>query len=189
LEELKIVIAGFGGQGVVLAGNLIARGCMIEGLNVTGMVSYGVEMRGGTANSTVIISDGKIASPVVDRPGAAIILNQPSLDKFEPKMEPGSVMIVNTTLVKRAVERDELDVLGLAATKIAKELGSEKVANIVALGAFLAKTNVLKKESVLKAVKDLFTQKKPDLVELNLKAFEAGFRGAESELSSGVNGV
>lgn len=188
MSELKIVIAGFGGQGVVLAGNLIARGCMIESRNVTGMVSYGVEMRGGTANSTVIVSDERIASPVVGRPGAAIILNQPSLDKFEPVIEDGGAVVINTSLVKRSVERNDLDVFEIAATNIARELGSERFANIVALGAFIAKTRVLEKESVLQAVKDLFNQKKPELVKVNVQAFERGFGMVEQEAASGVKG-
>ena len=97
--ETKIIIAGFGGQGIVLVGNLIARGALIEGKNVTGMVAYGAEMRGGTAYATVVVSDEEIACPFVEYPDAAIVLNRPSLEKFEPVVVPGGLVLVNTSLV------------------------------------------------------------------------------------------
>ncbi len=108
-RETRIVIAGFGGQGVVVAGNILARGCVIEDKNVTGMVSYGAEMRGGTANATVIVSDEEISSPFVVRPDVAIILNQPSLDKFESQLGDGGLVVVNSSLTSRDVERDDLE--------------------------------------------------------------------------------
>ena len=131
-------------------------------------------MRGGTANSTVVISDSEIASPVIERPDMAIILNQPSLDKFEEKIVSGGLAVVNTSMVKRRVHRDDLDVVKVDATNTANRLGNIRVANIVALGAFIAKTGFVKTESVERAIEELFSQKKPGLVEINKKALTEG---------------
>jgi len=173
-RETKIVIAGFGGQGVVVAGNILARGCVIEDKNVTGMVSYGAEMRGGTANATVIVSDEEIASPFVERPDAAIILNQPSLDKFESRLADGGLVVMNSSLTGRDVERSDLDVVKVEATDAANRLGNVRVANIVALGAFIAKTKLLAAASIEQAISDLFSLKKPEVVEINVKALRLG---------------
>lgn len=173
-KETKIVIAGFGGQGVVLAGNILARAAVIEGKNVTGMVSYGVEMRGGTANATVVISDEEIASPCIESPNAAMILNQPSLDKFEDVLEASSVVLLNSSLMDREIVRNDIRTATVEATAIARELGNVRVANIVALGAFVKSTGVVKVESLAKAIEQLFAEKKPVLIEINIKALERG---------------
>lgn len=173
-NETQIIIAGFGGQGVVLAGNVIARAAVIEGKNITGMISYGVEMRGGTANATVIISDDEIASPFVESPNAAIIMNQPSLNKFEPVLCEGSVVVLNTSMLTHSVQRNDLDTASIDATNIARDMGNVRVANIVTLGAFINKTKLLKIESIEKAIKDLFSGKKPELVKINIKALKMG---------------
>jgi len=173
-QETRIIIAGFGGQGVVAAGNVIARACVIEGKNVTGMVSYGAEMRGGTANATIVISTGEIASPVVERPDMAIIMNQPSLDKFEALLVDGGLVILNTSLLDRPVSRGDLRAAMIDASRIARELGNARVANIVAVGAFIRKTGLLHKTSVAQAISDLFAGKKASLVDLNLLAQEEG---------------
>ncbi len=173
-NEMKIVIGGFGGQGVVLAGTILARAAMAEDRYVTQMVSYGAEMRGGTANSTVVISDSEIASPVIERPDVAIILNQPALDKFEERIVSGGLAVVNTSLVGREVKREDLDVVKVAATETANRLGNVRVANIVALGAFVAKTGIVKTASVVRAIEELFSEKKPGLIEINKKALTEG---------------
>ncbi len=173
-DEIKIIIAGFGGQGVVAAGNVIARACVIEGKNVTGMVSYGAEMRGGTANATIVISEGEISSPVVERPDMAILMNQPSLDKFEPLILDEGLAVLNTSLVDRKVRREDLQVVTINASGIAHELGNVRVANIVALGAFIKKTGLLQKASIEQAVADLFAGKKASLVDLNIRALTEG---------------
>jgi len=160
-HETKIIIAGFGGQGVVVAGNIIARACVIEGKNVTGMVSYGAEMRGGTANATVVISDGEIASPFVERPDIAIIMNQPSLDKFEEMIAPGGLAVLNTSLVDHDVRRRDLEVAEIEASGIARRL-------------FAAKTALLDISSLAQAIKDLFGTKKPGLVDINIQALRRG---------------
>jgi 2-oxoglutarate ferredoxin oxidoreductase subunit gamma len=173
-EETRIIIAGFGGQGVVLAGSVLAQAGMIEGRNVTGMVSYGAEMRGGTANSTVVISEEEIASPVVERPNCGIILNQPSLDKFESRILDGGLLILNSSLVDGEVQRSDLEIVKTAATETADELGNVRIANIVALGAFVKKSGILKLSSVEEALGKIFTGRKANLIEINKRALAAG---------------
>lgn len=173
-SETKIIIGGFGGQGVVSVGTILARAAMAENKYVTQMVSYGAEMRGGTANSTVVISDSEIASPVIERPDVAIILNQPSLDKFEERIVSGGLAVVNTSMVARQVQREDLDVVKVDATETANRLGNVRVANIVALGALVAKTGIVKTESVEGAIEEMFGRKKPGLIEINKKALAEG---------------
>jgi len=132
-----VVIAGFGGQGVMLAGEVLAEAGKDEGKYVTFLPSYGPEQRGGTANCHVIISDSEIASPVIDRPEAAIIFNLPSLDKYEPLMKEDGIVILNKTLIPREVKRDDIRVLQIDALDVAKQLGSEKVVNMILLGAYV----------------------------------------------------
>lgn len=172
--ETSIRIAGFGGQGVVLAGNIAARGFMAEDRYVTGMVSYGVEMRGGTANATLVVSDEPIASPIVTRPGMAIILNQQSLDRFEDAILPDGLVVLNSSLVTRQPERSDLRVYEIDASKLAQGLGDVRVANIIALGAFVKASGILKGQSVEEAIKALFSIKKPKLSEINITAFRTG---------------
>ena len=175
-KATQIVIAGFGGQGIVLAGNIIARACVMEDKHVAGVVSYGVEMRGGTANATVVISGSEIASPFVDRPDVAIILNQPSLDKFESKIAKNGIVILNSSMITRDVVRDDLDVVHVDAAEIARWLGNARVANVVALGAFVAKTKILKVKSIEKSIKHLFAKKKAALITINKKALAEGIK-------------
>lgn len=175
-HETKIVIAGFGGQGVVLAGTILTRAAVAAGRYATLMVSYGVEMRGGTANSTVVISPDVIASPIVDRPDIAIVLNQPSADRFEPLIEPDGVLVVNTTEVKKPCQRDDLDVVTIAASEIAKEMGNIRVANMVACGALLTAMELVSTDDMKKAIQTQFAQKKPALTEINQDALMRGIR-------------
>lgn len=173
-NEKKIVIAGFGGQGIVVVGNIIARAAVIEDRHVVGMVCYGAEMRGGTANATVIVSDELIFNPVVTNPDLAIILNNPSLDRFEPTIASGGSALLNTSMIKRSVQRTDVGSIHVDATQIAHRMGNMKVANIVALGAFIEHTGLLSQESVVQGIKDLFSQKNPKLVEMNLNALNEG---------------
>lgn len=177
MAQKKIMIAGFGGQGVVLAGAILAKACIFEDKHVTAMVSYGVEMRGGTANTSIVISDHEIASPIFENPDIAIILNQNSLDKFEGKIAKNGLMILNSSLASRdpkKVKRADLDIVSIDATGIADQLGNAKAANIIALGAFIKKTNLLKLENVKKAIESTFSGKKKDIVELNKQALQKG---------------
>ena len=173
-QQTKIIIAGFGGQGIVVIGNIIARAAVIEDKNVVGMVSYGAEMRGGTANAAVIISDEEISSPIITHPDATIILNQPSLERFEPLVEPNGVVLLNTSMIQRDPERTDLGCIKVDATKIAHQIGNLKVANIVCVGAFIEHTQLLSVDNIEQAVKDLFSSKSEKLVEINLRALRAG---------------
>jgi len=173
-NETSIIIGGFGGQGVVSAGTILALAAMSQDKYVTQMVSYGAEMRGGTANSTVVISSSPITSPVIERPDVAVLLNQPSLDKFEDRIVSGGLVVVNTSMVAREVKRDDLDVVKVDATNTANRLGNIRVANIIALGAFVARTGLVKMESLEGAIEELFGQKKSELVEINKKALAEG---------------
>ena len=175
-HERKIVIAGFGGQGIVVIGNILARAAVIEDKNVVGMVCYGAEMRGGTANATVIISDQEIASPFVAYPNMAIILNGPSLDRFEPLLTQNGLVLMNTSMINRDPERADLTCIKVDSTNIAHEIGNFKVANIVALGAFIEHTNLLQVTSIEQAISDLFSSKNPKLVEINHAALHTGMK-------------
>ena len=137
MTTADLVIAGFGGQGVLFAGQLLAHAALDAGLQTTWMPSYGPEMRGGTAHGTVVVADGPIGSPLVGRPQAVVALNLPSLDRFEPLVAPGGVLVVNTSLVDRAVARTDLDVVAIPGDDVAAELGHPKLTNMVLLGALL----------------------------------------------------
>jgi len=174
MTENKIIIAGFGGQGVVLGANVIAQTAVIEEKNVTAMVSYGAEMRGGTAHCALIISDKEIASPAVENPNSTIILNEPSLDKFEDKITKNGLIVLNSSLVKRDVKRNDIETVKIPATDIAIELGNVRVANLVMIGAFIKKTNILDLNNVLENLHKFFPKRKQDLIEINKKALEKG---------------
>lgn len=186
--QTRIIIAGFGGQGIVLIGNLIARGALIEGKNVTGMVAYGAEMRGGTAYATVVVSEDEIACPFVEKPDTAIVLNRPSMDKFEPAVQPGGLILVNTSLVQRDLKRMDISAIFVAATEIAQELGNLKVANLAALGAFIQHSGLLQPQSIQQAAEDLFSSKNPKLLPLNLAALKAGMQQSRFVEAVGLTG-
>jgi len=171
----KILIAGHGGQGVVVAGSLIANAAMEEGLETCGTVSYGVEIRGGNVNSTVIISSKKIGSPVVVNPTTAIIMNQEALERFEETFEVNGLVILNTSECKKKVSRKDVEVIEVEATKIAEELGNKKVANIIMLGIYLKNKNILQLESSLKMLKRVLPKASDELIELNKKALLTGY--------------
>ena len=170
--EHKIIISGFGGQGVVLAGSLLANAALLENKKVAGMISYGAEVRGGTANSTTIISDEEITSPIVDKPNMVIALNQPSLDKYKDNVEKNGFLVINTSLADEIESRD-VNVVRIDATNIANELGNIRVANIVAVGALIKKSNILKLENAKKAL-PLVLKGKKELVDINEKALMKG---------------
>ncbi len=170
----EIVIAGFGGQGIMFTGSLLAQGAMLEGLQVTFFPSYGAEMRGGTANCSLIISDEEIGSPVVTNPTSCLILNQPSLDKFEERMREKGLLILNSSLVDRGVERKDLKIAEVPATEMAIKLGNVKVANMIALGAYLKKSKIIPLKRIINSLPKILGEKKKDLLEINEKALEKG---------------
>lgn len=172
LEE--IIIAGFGGQGVMSMGQLLAYAGMLEGKNVSWLPSYGPEQRGGTANCSVVVSDDPVGSPVVSRPTTAIVLNNPSFDKFEPKVSQEGLLILNTSLVTRATVRNDLKVLEVKATHLANKLGNSQIANMILLGAYLANTHVISLNSVIMSLSKVLSPEKNHLIDLNIKALEKG---------------
>lgn len=168
-----LIIAGFGGQGVMMMGQMLAYAGLEEGKNVLWMPAYGPETRGGFANCTVIISDEEIGSPIISKPQSLIIMNLPSLDKFEDALKKGGLMVVNQSLVNRDVQRNDVDVLMIPATEVATELGNVMAANMVALGAYIQKRKVLSFESVESILSKMFKGKEK-VIPLNQSALKKG---------------
>ena len=178
--EKGVIFAGFGGQGILLAGKVLARAGMDRGLEVTWLPSYGPEMRGGTANCTVVVADSPIGSPVVDSPDALVALNAPSLDKFEPRVAEGGFIVYNSSLVKRPVRRGDVKSIPVPANDIAMELGNPRVLNMVALGALVKALGVVPLEAVEAAMREEIGAKvKKELLDLNAEALRRGFSEAE----------
>jgi 2-oxoglutarate ferredoxin oxidoreductase subunit gamma len=173
--ETSIIIAGFGGQGVLFAGQLLAYTGMDTGRYVTWIPSYGPEMRGGTANCTVIISDDPIGAPLVSRPDVAIVFNQPSFDKYEPDVTAGGLLVVNNSIVKTVSDRQDIDAVYLPANAIAEEYGTDKMINVAALGAMLARCPVLKLEAVERTLVDHLPASKAHLSKANRKVLRRGY--------------
>lgn len=174
--QQDVVIAGFGGQGVMLMGRILAYAGMRQGLEVSWLPSYGPEMRGGTANCTVVLSDRPVGSPVVEFPRTLLAMNLPSLDKFEPKVKPGGLILVNSSLIPRPVRRGDVRAVLVPANDIANEVGNPRGANMVALGAYVAVLGVPAWDRVEEVVRESFARK-ASLLEKNLAALK---RGAEA---------
>jgi 2-oxoglutarate ferredoxin oxidoreductase subunit gamma len=173
--ETSIVVAGFGGQGVLFAGQLLAYAGMDAGKHVTWIPSYGPEMRGGTAHCVVIISDEPIGAPVVAQPDVAIVLNQPSFDKYLPLVKPGGLLVVNSSLVEHPRERAEIDIITVPANAIAEACGTVKMLNMAAIGAMLAGRPVLRLDDLEKALREHIGSKKEHLIEANLQVLQQGY--------------
>lgn len=180
--ESRIVFAGFGGQGVMAMGQLITYAGMIEGKNVSWLPSYGPEMRGGTANCGVVVSDEPVGSPVVVDATSAVVMNKPSLDKFEKDIVPGGKLFINSSLIDKKATREDIDIYYIPANEIAIELGNDKVANMVMLGAYLEVTKLVKVESILEAFTKVFGENKARFLPLNQKAIEKGAEAVKSQL-------
>ncbi len=172
----EIIIAGFGGQGVLFAGQLLAYAAMDEGKAVTWIPSYGPEMRGGTANCTVIISDEEIGSPLVSHPQAVIAMNRPSMDKYEPMVKPGGVLVVNTSMVDRKATRKDIRVVEVDANAVAEKLADKRLSNMVLLGALLSQLPVLPAEAIEKALKAHLPERHHKLLPQNYEALHEGAR-------------
>lgn len=169
----RVMIAGSGGQGIVLMGKLLAYAAMEEGKEVTFYPSYGAEMRGGTANCSVIISDHPISSPVVHKADIVVVMNQPSFVKYESSVEPGGSLFMNSTLIETQVTRTDIEVHKVDANKLAEDVGIGRSANIVMLGAIVRQTGIVKIENVTKALKKEFSGKKVVYLDANMLAFQA----------------
>ena len=174
--ERSFVFAGFGGQGVILAGKLLAQAAANCGLQVTWLPSYGPEMRGGTANCTVVLSDESIGSPVVDNPTVLVAMNLPSLDRFEKTVASGGTIVVNSSLISRPVERNDVRVLSMPANDIALSLGNAQAANMVALGAVIKATGTVPLELIKSTMARMLSRKDgARLIALNGQALDAGY--------------
>ena len=171
---IKTVFAGFGGQGVLSMGLNLAQAAMMEGKNVTYLPSYGAEVRGGTANCTVAISDEEIASPVASAPEFVVAMNKPSLVKFQNQIQSGGVLLINSTLIDAELSRGDIDVVKVPAGEIADEMGSPKSANMVMLGAFIKKSSLVSLDTVIEELKNTL-KKKEKLIAINEKALMAGY--------------
>ena len=171
----RIVISGFGGQGVLTLGNVIAEIGLNKGLHVTWMPSYGAEMRGGTANCSVILSDKIIGSPMVqNKIDILCAMNRPSVDKFLPKVQPGGLALVNTSIVTDKVVRDDVKIVEIDATNIAVKVGSARVANMVMLAGFIKETDLFTLEDITQVLEKRFAAKRPELIPLNIEAIKLG---------------
>ena len=172
--QTEIIIAGFGGQGVLFAGQLLAYAALDEGKQVTWFPSYGPEMRGGTANCTVILSDEEIGSPLVRNPQSAIVMNLPSLDKYEPLVRQGGLLVVDGSMVNRPAARTDIRTVVIPANEIAEQIGDRRLMNIVLLGSALANEHILPVEAVENALRKHIPQRHRELLEGNLRALAAG---------------
>lgn len=172
---LESIFAGFGGQGVMLMGQLLAYSGMYEGKNVTYFPSYGPEMRGGTANCSVIVSDEPVGSPVISELGILVAMNRPSMEKFEAALKPGGTLFYNSSLIDVKPKRTDINVYAIPANEIAIDLGNVRVANMVVMGAILKATGIVNIDTVMKVLTEkVLTGKKKDLVGVNRTALEKG---------------
>ena len=171
----EILIAGFGGQGVLFAGKFLAYKGLLEGRNVSWLPSYGPEMRGGTANCSVILSDDPVGSPIVSKPDVLIVMNLPSLDKYENAVVPGGKLFVDSTLIERKVERTDVNVHYIPATALAKEIGAPTLANMVMVGKVIRETGVVDYNDLDAGLKKVVSARHADLMEINKKAIQTGY--------------
>lgn len=178
--QTEIIISGFGGQGTLYAGQLLSYAAMDSGKHVTWIPSYGPEMRGGTANCTVVVSDDEIGSPIAKNPKAVLAMNLPSLEKYEPLMVPNGFFIVNASMVNREVKRTDLHVAMIPANEIAEELGNQRAANMVMLGSLISNSGILALDDLKKALDNHTPERLKKYMDQNIAALE---RGAEYKTS------
>ncbi len=175
MSTVNMLIAGFGGQGVLFAGKFIAYKGLLEGKQLSWLPSYGPEMRGGTANCSVIISDIPIGSPIVSTPDVLMVMNLPSLDKYEDSAVAGAKIFVDSTLIDRKVKRADVDAYYIPATAMAKEAGFPTLANMIMVGKMIKDANVVSYDNIADALKKVVSAKHADLLDVNLKAIEMGY--------------
>lgn len=180
-KEQQVLFAGFGGQGVISMGQFLTHLAMHTGKEVSCALSYGAEMRGGTANCLVTISDEEISSPLTENPMTAIIMNRPSLDRFEDKIKPNGTLVLNSSMVDRVPKRDDVEVLQMPVNLIADQLGTARVANMVLLGAFVEKQGLMDIDKALDYLEVVFKGKKEAVIEKNKEAFLVGVEYARKE--------
>ena len=171
----QILIAGFGGQGILFAGKFLANKGMLEGRHLSWLPSYGPEMRGGTANCSVVLSDEPVGSPIVNNPDVLIVMNLPSLDKYEDAVVPGGTIFVDSTLIERKVRRTDVKAVYVPATKLAHQNGFPTLANMILVGKVMKETDFISDEGIEDAVHTVVSAKHQDLYEINLKAVRLGY--------------
>jgi 2-oxoglutarate ferredoxin oxidoreductase subunit gamma len=175
----EFIFAGFGGQGMLLIGKFLAMACMMDGKHVSWLPSYGPEMRGGTANCSVISSDDPVASPLVDKADVIIAMNEPSLDKFESHVRPGGLLVINSSIIDRKSVRDDIDVVYCDAQHIAEAVNNPKGANVAILGAMLEKCKIVSVDRMVEAIRIELGERKAKFLEGNRKALIAGMQIAQ----------
>ena len=182
-DEHRLIVAGFGGQGIMTLGKLLCKAAMSEGKNVTYLQSYGAEVRGGTANCQVVVGPGTIYSPLVEQADSLVMLSQLSYDRFAPVLKPGGLLLVNSSTVSADADGRSSGVRLFQApvTELAADMGNVRVANVIMLGALLALTELVGREACLGALTDLLGQRKPELLELNVRALARGVELAASQ--------
>ncbi len=171
---IKTVFSGFGGQGVLMMGYSFAVAAMWEDREVTYLPSYGAEVRGGTANCTVAISDEEIASPIASSPDFAVVMNKPSLYAFQNKLRSGGMLFINTTMVDEEPVRKDIQAVNVDAGRLAEELGDMRTANMIMLGAFVRKTNLITLDNLVRSLEEIFEGKKK-VIDMNAKALKNGY--------------
>jgi 2-oxoglutarate ferredoxin oxidoreductase subunit gamma len=182
MDETSIIISGFGGQGTLFAGQVLAYAAMDNGLEVTWIPSYGPEMRGGTANCTVIISNETIGSPLVRNPDIVLALNLPSVDKYEDMIPTGGVLVANSSLVPREIKRKDITSLLIPVNEIAEEIGLSRLGNMIMVGAMIALKPILPLDTVKKALEEHIPERHKKTLPMNFKAMDKGFKFAEDNL-------
>ena len=170
----EVIVSGFGGQGALFAGQLLAYTGMDEGWHVTWIPSYGPEMRGGTAHCVIIISDDDIGSPIIRQPSVCIVMNPESMDKYEPLVKPGGLLVANSTLVRTRSARDDIEAVYVPANDLAAELGNAKMANVVLLGAALARREIVPIEGIKRTLDEHIPEHRKKIVEPNKRALDRG---------------
>jgi 2-oxoglutarate ferredoxin oxidoreductase subunit gamma len=171
----EILFAGFGGQGILFCGKVAAYAGLVSGLEVSWLPSYGPEMRGGTANCHVILSDKPVGSPIVNNPTDRVVMNLPSFDKFEKTVAKGGNIIIDSSLIGKKSEREDINVHYIPATQMANDMGLGKLANMIMLGKMISVTKIISFEQVKKGIEKSVPPSKKDLIESNIRAFEAGY--------------
>ena len=174
MAENQIVIAGFGGQGLLFSGKVLAYAGLIEGRELSWLPSYGPEMRGGTANCNVILSDIPIGSPIVQKPDILMVMNNPSLEKYENAVIPGGKIFIDSSLIAKQVERTDVEAYYVPATQMAMDMGMPTLANMILLGTVIAKTGCINPDSLADALHKVIPARKANLFDANMKALQAG---------------
>ena len=175
----QFIFAGFGGQGMLLIGKFLAMACMLDGKHVSWLPSYGPEMRGGTANCSVVVSDDPVGSPIIEQADVIVAMNLPSLIKFESMVKPGGLLVINSSLIDRKCERDDIQVVYCDANAIAEQVKNPKGANVAILGALLAKEQVVDTDKMIEAIRVELGERKLKFLEGNKKALFAGMEAAK----------